>query len=1127
MAVGQLRGEHGGLPEPGQGYLRQRLAQEDPKLHQSLLECWARADDWLSAMAPKKDSFNSYPHLRNVERHLDQLVRQIECVETSGQALFRFSGPELWLLLASVLFHDIGRLKSTEPQGEKTELHIHPSGCWLYRRAEELGAAALLNQKPPRKGDPLLEDHVQSFRDFLGRLTDCLDGEVLEACSLQNREPSAHWPLWLAPDAPFPPVPRSPSPDLSCTQCLEGLREEGRLEQCLHKTPIESIEVDSIEQAAEARDRCSLRNRHCPLFCAVCVLNGWHMQAVTVVERQGPPPKEHAVSSYEMLRDPTIHASLGISSRELAESLAVICLYHGDEKDIRTVCTSDMLNTVLLDPYGQIREQEIAALLLLADHMDSSTLRVLPQYLRQGRDAESVGRFRQHIRGVSLVPTARMIVTELGDWSMSMPRQEKLQQLWEQHALGPPPARPFLQIGFGPLAEGFAALKPRPGMFWDVLCPPGRVGRTGVRTLASRVLADMQVMPRFWEHDSGLVDPRFPHAVHGLGRPDDSTQAMLESLAGDVPILQVTLNDARINAEAMGRIGFHLHAVGLPVWAWLLEYKEHLYTHQGHETFEPIFDKAYLRHVVHRMWQLSQEVFGQSEFTYEALAASLREPNIEKVRCAVRRISIVTRDMNEGHEMGNSGPYANVIWCGQSLWKWAANAQPRHRPDPLLQAAAQARQGVGLLWELICRIGQYRELEEQAQDLQSDAKLDEIKQKVSDLLKASAVDMRRLMKLYQSISPVALQVQAQSHAKTDEEPKELGKQIDDAYDLAEALFMQKENETGRKIVDQVSALTTTWVGEVTKELDLVREELAASLANRLPRLFREVCSAYLVGLEYFRRLVSQNKLGSIPSIVEEAIVGTTAELASAGGGEATAPSGWALRNRTVPCLADLLLTAKGVCRPLFEARDCKISVVDPAAPPRSWAPGNEQIPLPAFLPGETIKRTMEAALEGVRNHVGMVASQYSKQCTLARVGSVEITNGKGDSGVARLLRDLERTAAVMHGSALEAPAEALLELVKNMNALYRAAQSVPEPDPENPGLNAMAVPSALQGRLSSVFVVLWRSLLRAHQLAELLAKDWRQPMRAQQLELVSGEDVKARIDDLAVPYGPSVRSESE
>ena len=55
--------------------LREQLRSQSPELNAALERSWEVAfDEWLPAVSPSKDSFNSYPHIRNLENYLTKLV---------------------------------------------------------------------------------------------------------------------------------------------------------------------------------------------------------------------------------------------------------------------------------------------------------------------------------------------------------------------------------------------------------------------------------------------------------------------------------------------------------------------------------------------------------------------------------------------------------------------------------------------------------------------------------------------------------------------------------------------------------------------------------------------------------------------------------------------------------------------------------------------------------------------------------------------------------------------------------------------------------------------------------------------------------------------------------------------
>ena len=86
--------------------LREELQKANPELYSA----YERSSDialnqWLPNISPKKDSYNSYPHLRGVEYHLNEILRNIN----SDCSVIRLNSTEIYVLLCSVLLHDIGK----------------------------------------------------------------------------------------------------------------------------------------------------------------------------------------------------------------------------------------------------------------------------------------------------------------------------------------------------------------------------------------------------------------------------------------------------------------------------------------------------------------------------------------------------------------------------------------------------------------------------------------------------------------------------------------------------------------------------------------------------------------------------------------------------------------------------------------------------------------------------------------------------------------------------------------------------------------------------------------------------------------------------------------------------------
>ncbi|MBN2441479.1 MAG: hypothetical protein JXJ04_09030, partial [Spirochaetales bacterium] len=133
-------------------------------------------------------------------------------------------------------------------------------------------------------------------------------------------------------------------------------------------------------------------------------------------------------------------------------------------------------------------------------------------------------------------------------------------------------------------------------------------------------------------------------------------------------ILTMLMGHIRENTEILEDIKNNLIALGIPFYAWVIDYEGHLYNRIGQETYEPIFHTEYLKDVAKAMWQLSKGIFGKSFFTYENLADEMRESDIELIKLALRRISIIINDKEILTDSGEKKQEA--VLAGDFNWKW-------------------------------------------------------------------------------------------------------------------------------------------------------------------------------------------------------------------------------------------------------------------------------------------------------------------------------------------------------------------------------------------------------------------------------------------------------------------------
>ena len=92
-------------------------------------------------------------------------------------------------------------------------------------------------------------------------------------------------------------------------------------------------------------------------------------------------------------------------------------------------------------------------------------------------------------------------------------------------------------------------------------------------------------------------------------------------------------------------------------------------------------DKKYLMNIAESMWTLSSHVFSNTYFSYRTLASFAGEPDVEKVKIAVRRINIISisylaRSKNETL-YDDSGPLS----IGLHDWAWRMQINDKNECD--------------------------------------------------------------------------------------------------------------------------------------------------------------------------------------------------------------------------------------------------------------------------------------------------------------------------------------------------------------------------------------------------------------------------------------------------------------
>ena len=512
-------------------FLLEKLESLDPKLHESLDLSWEIAlNEWLPALGIKNDSYNSFPHLRNIERYLDRIFSDQQ--KNVNSELNSFSAIETYILLCSILFHDIGKIEGNN-------------------------------------------SHASNSRKI--------------------------------------------------------------------------------------------------------IVENW--------------------------------SKLGIVNYEVAKVIGKICEFHEPPKDEGKEIPREYnpdFHTITLDPYGSIRERIIGTLLRLADHLDSAYTRVLPTYLKDFNDFETVGAFRKIITGVSVVSEAHYVKTVIDDYADELEKMESFSGI--KYRINPEYSKSkkefeeldqeinkFKDGIYEKIDQNFLTPATKTddnykGLFKNIVRGMSKV----ISALCAHRLNDCEQgglteSPIFKKY---VIDEDQDEIIQISENTDRKNISLIieNCLFGEKAdksklwpkelLLTVIMKDVKTNHNDLKFLRRELKSMGLPLQAWLIEYKDQLYNTQGEVTYEPIFTEDYLEKVVDGMWELSSRIFGSSMFSYSDLAAQVRDPDIDKIKLAVRRISILSKDFKNFIVSTDKDPkkyvklyprYNNLsgtIWYSPTHWQW-------------------------------------------------------------------------------------------------------------------------------------------------------------------------------------------------------------------------------------------------------------------------------------------------------------------------------------------------------------------------------------------------------------------------------------------------------------------------
>lgn len=454
--------------------------------------------------------------------------------------------------------------------------------------------------------------------------------------------------------------------------------------------------LDSVVTAFETPPSTSFRGSLSPIEIYVL------LSAVLFhdIGRTQPGAQPHATKTRLLLE--TGFAHLGLPDRELARSVASICEAHSPDSSMSETHSTQLAATAI-DPYGEIREDFLAALLTLGDTMDAAYTRALPEYLTGQSGIGAVGWFRRMIRGVYVDPATRLVRTVLAPVGTmaakgrgTATRDVSLYHIGISRHDGGCPCDLWRELiktkgktCWRTVAERFASAvgTTRKGSSVQRLDDiesslTGLLGVIDEATPRGQYLQQLGALG--WKGGDEAqcllseVTPRAPllHGLFTLGLLElrRSASGHVSEADGIRPMpsigLAIVLGDTNRNRETLKRISPVLARSGIHLDAWLVEKEEHLYNVRGCESFEPVLSQGFLGHVANGMWELSAQVFGVCRFSYDDLASFVGESDTSKVHMAVRRIGVVTDGLLAPMSRRDRFP---AVWAGDTHWEWCVD----------------------------------------------------------------------------------------------------------------------------------------------------------------------------------------------------------------------------------------------------------------------------------------------------------------------------------------------------------------------------------------------------------------------------------------------------------------------
>ncbi|MBN2878603.1 MAG: HD domain-containing protein [Clostridia bacterium] len=155
-------------------------------------------------------------------------------------------------------------------------------------------------------------------------------------------------------------------------------------------------------------------------------------------------------------------------------------------------------------------------------------------------------------------------------------------------------------------------------------------------------------------------------------------------------LAELIVKSVILNSESMKDMQRDLELIGIPIKKWCIEQKgilmEPLYSNGEYScifAYEPILDIKYLEDVIDALITIDSGIIGKEYHSYESVANFMHEDikNIEKVKSAISRISLLMEEWNSGsQECPCHFIYDFHINCDTKGWNIESDKNEKRKP---------------------------------------------------------------------------------------------------------------------------------------------------------------------------------------------------------------------------------------------------------------------------------------------------------------------------------------------------------------------------------------------------------------------------------------------------------------